>query len=346
MGVRVPPLLPAGETRRRGDGRRLIGEDKGRRAASLTSLFCRCAFAEGTARATIGGGKSGWRRRTRPSSSAGAPGGLEGHLADPQGDRSITTGMVFIMVFLAAMFFLVVDQDHVELGRSARASGRGLKGGWRMRWYVIHVYSGFEKKVAESIKEQAARRAWRTCSRRSWCRPRKWSRCAAAAEGQCRAQVLPRLRAGQDGDDRRDLAPGQEHAEGDRLPRRPATSRRRSPTEEAERILHQVQEGVERPKPSITFEIGEQVRVSDGPFTSFNGWSRRSTRKRRGSRSRCRSSAARRRSSWNTAGREDSEVSTVAASSGRWRRPAGAAPQSPRGSRRQAGSAFPPLKGR
>jgi transcriptional antiterminator NusG len=40
---------------------------------------------------------------------------------------------------------------------------------------------------------------------------------------------------------------------------------------EAERILHQVQEGVERPKPSITFEIGEQVRVADGPFASFNG---------------------------------------------------------------------------
>jgi transcription termination/antitermination protein NusG len=41
---------------------------------------------------------------------------------------------------------------------------------------------------------------------------------------------------------------------------------------EAERILHQVQEGVERPKPSVTFEIGEQVRVSDGPFASFNGY--------------------------------------------------------------------------
>jgi transcription antitermination factor NusG len=40
---------------------------------------------------------------------------------------------------------------------------------------------------------------------------------------------------------------------------------------EAQRILRQVQEGIERPKPSITFEIGEQVRVSDGPFTSFNG---------------------------------------------------------------------------
>jgi transcriptional antiterminator NusG len=41
--------------------------------------------------------------------------------------------------------------------------------------------------------------------------------------------------------------------------------------EEAMRILHQVKEGVERPKPSITFEIGEQVRVADGPFASFSG---------------------------------------------------------------------------
>ena len=41
--------------------------------------------------------------------------------------------------------------------------------------------------------------------------------------------------------------------------------------EEAQRVLNQVQEGVERPKPSITFEVGETVRVCDGPFTSFNG---------------------------------------------------------------------------
>ena len=40
---------------------------------------------------------------------------------------------------------------------------------------------------------------------------------------------------------------------------------------EANRIIHQVQEGVERPKPSVSFEVGEQVRVSDGPFASFNG---------------------------------------------------------------------------
>ena len=41
--------------------------------------------------------------------------------------------------------------------------------------------------------------------------------------------------------------------------------------EEAKRILNQVKEGVDRPKPSISFEIGEQVRVADGPFASFSG---------------------------------------------------------------------------
>lgn len=40
---------------------------------------------------------------------------------------------------------------------------------------------------------------------------------------------------------------------------------------EAGRILKQVQEGVERPKPAVSFEIGEQVKVADGPFASFNG---------------------------------------------------------------------------
>ena len=43
------------------------------------------------------------------------------------------------------------------------------------------------------------------------------------------------------------------------------------PDSEAEQILTQVQEGVDRPKPSISFEIGEQIRVSDGPFASFSG---------------------------------------------------------------------------
>ena len=40
---------------------------------------------------------------------------------------------------------------------------------------------------------------------------------------------------------------------------------------EAERIMKQAQEGVEHPRPAILYEVGEQVRVADGPFTSFNG---------------------------------------------------------------------------
>ena len=139
------------------------------------------------------------------------------------------------------------------------------------RWYVIHVYSGFEKKVAQSIREQAAAEGPGRLDRRGPGADRGGRRGAARHEGERRAQVLPRLRAGQDGDERRDLAPGEEHAEGDRLPRRPRASRRRSRKPRPSASCSQVQEGIERPKPSIIFEVGEQVRVSDGPFTSFNG---------------------------------------------------------------------------
>ncbi len=62
---------------------------------------------------------------------------------------------------------------------------------------------------------------------------------------------------------------------------------------EANRILKQVQEGVERPKPAVSFEIGEQVKVADGPFASFNGTVEDVDEERPASRSPSRSSAGR-----------------------------------------------------
>ena len=58
---------------------------------------------------------------------------------------------------------------------------------------------------------------------------------------------------------------------GDRGYLRIATEEAWATQEQLDAIMRQVKEGVERPKPMITFEVGEQVRVADGPFSSFNG---------------------------------------------------------------------------
>lgn len=139
------------------------------------------------------------------------------------------------------------------------------------RWYIVHVYSGFEKKVANSIKEQAAAMGLSD----------------VVQEVMVPTEEVLQVRRGHKVSSERKFFPGyvlvkmEMNDEGYHLIKNTAkvtgflgTGGRPSPISEAEaeRILHQVQEGIERPKPSITFEIGEQVRVCDGPFTSFNGY--------------------------------------------------------------------------
>ena len=139
-----------------------------------------------------------------------------------------------------------------------------------MRWYVIHVYSGFEKKVAESIREQARQKGMEE----------------SFEEVLVPTEEVVEMRRGQRVNAERKFFPGYVLTKMDLtdetwhlVKNTPKVTGflggrgKPSPISEAEaqRIMHQVQEGVERPKPSITFEIGEQVRVSDGPFTSFNG---------------------------------------------------------------------------
>ncbi len=140
-----------------------------------------------------------------------------------------------------------------------------------IRWYVVHVYSGFEKKVAEAIRDQAVQKGMEDFFE----------------EVLVPTEEVIELRRGQKVSAERKFFPGYVLAKMEltddtwhlvkntpKVTGFLGSKGRPSPISqaEAERIMHQVQEGVERPKPSITFEIGEQVRVADGPFTSFSGF--------------------------------------------------------------------------
>jgi len=139
-----------------------------------------------------------------------------------------------------------------------------------MRWYVLHVYSGFEKKVSSSIIEQAKQ---------------------AGMEDKILQVLVPseevvEVRRGTKVSSERKFFPGYILIEMELtdeawhlVQNTPKVSgflgSKERPTPisevEAQRILNQVQEGVDRPKPSVVYEIGDSVRVVDGPFTSFNG---------------------------------------------------------------------------
>jgi transcriptional antiterminator NusG len=138
------------------------------------------------------------------------------------------------------------------------------------RWYVIHVYSGFEKKVAQAIREQADQKGLAERFEQILVPTEEVVEVKRGAKVSSERKFFPGyvlIRMDLD-DETWHLVKNTAKVTGFLGGRG-----RPSPISEAEasRIMHQVQEGIERPKPSITFEIGEQVRVSDGPFTSFNG---------------------------------------------------------------------------
>jgi transcriptional antiterminator NusG len=139
-----------------------------------------------------------------------------------------------------------------------------------LRWYVVHVYSGFERKVAQSIREQAQQKGLSD----------------SIAEVLVPTEEVVELRRGSKVNAERKFLPGyvlikmEMNDESWHLVKntpkvtgflgakgKPAPI----PESEINHVQTQVKEGIERPKPAIIFEVGEQVRVSDGPFTSFNG---------------------------------------------------------------------------
>ena len=138
------------------------------------------------------------------------------------------------------------------------------------RWYVIHVYSGFEKRVVQSIKEQAEQQGIGHMIQ----------------EVIVPTEEVVEVRRGAKVSSERKFFPGyvlvkmemNDHTwhlvkNTPKVTGFLGAGGRPAPISdaEAERMLRQIKEGVERPRPSVTYEVGDQVRVSDGPFQSFNG---------------------------------------------------------------------------
>src|SRR5688500_208061 len=139
------------------------------------------------------------------------------------------------------------------------------------KWYVVHAYSGFEKSVQRTLQERIARAGMEDLF------------------GQILVPVeeVVEMKSGQKAISERKFFPGYVLVEMDMTDQSwhlvkntpkvtgfvGGTATKPTPISEKEvqNILHQIQEGVEKPKPKVLFEVGEAVRVREGPFTDFHG---------------------------------------------------------------------------
>lgn len=139
------------------------------------------------------------------------------------------------------------------------------------KWYVVHVYSGFEKKIAEQIRQQAAQKGLAD----------------QIDDILVPTEQVTEVRRGKKEDTERKFFPGYVlvkmnmtddswHLVRDTPKVTGFLGNRNKPTPiseaEAKRIVQQVTEGADKPRrPAVVYEVGEQIRVADGPFTSFMG---------------------------------------------------------------------------
>ena len=139
------------------------------------------------------------------------------------------------------------------------------------KWFVVHAYSGFEKSVQRALTERIARSG------------------IAEQFGKILVPVeeVVEMKSGQKAISERKFFPGYVLVEmemGDdtwHLVKHTSkvtgfvggAKTRPSPISESEvaKIVHQMQEGVEKPRPKVQWEVGETVRIKEGPFTDFNG---------------------------------------------------------------------------
>jgi transcription termination/antitermination protein NusG len=140
-----------------------------------------------------------------------------------------------------------------------------------MRWYVVHAYSGFEKSVQRALAERITRASMQD----------KFGRVLVPVE-----EVIE-MKSGQKSITERKFFPGYVLVEMEMddeswhlVKSTPkvtgfvgGSGNRPTPIseKEVEKILQQMQDGVEKPRPKVLFEAGEVVRVKEGPFTDFHG---------------------------------------------------------------------------
>lgn len=139
------------------------------------------------------------------------------------------------------------------------------------RWYVVHVYSGMEKSVHKALVERIERAALQT----------------SFGQILVPSEEVVEVKGGQKSITERRIFPGYVLVEMDLTDETwhlvkntnrvtgflGGSGNRPTPisAKEVEKILSQMEEGVEKPRPKILFEVGEMVRVKDGPFADFNG---------------------------------------------------------------------------
>ncbi len=138
------------------------------------------------------------------------------------------------------------------------------------RWYVLHVYSGFENKIAQQIKEQAVQKGLEDCFEdilvpsENVIETRRGQK-VSTEHRYFPGYVLIKMQLTDDAWHLVTNTPKVTGFLGGKAKPTPISQK------EAERILKQSTEGAEFSRPAVLFEVGELVRVSDGPFASFNG---------------------------------------------------------------------------
>ncbi|HSS46546.1 MAG TPA: transcription termination/antitermination protein NusG [Burkholderiales bacterium] len=139
------------------------------------------------------------------------------------------------------------------------------------RWFVVHAYSGFEKSVQRALTDRIQRSDMQD----------KFGQILVPVE------EVVEMKSGQKSISERKFFPGYVLVEMEMTDETwhlvkstpkvtgfvGGSANKPTPISEKEvqNILQQIQEGVEKPKPKVLFEIGEAVRVREGPFTDFHG---------------------------------------------------------------------------